>query len=201
MYMKNNKGLAPLVVLLVVLGVLVVGGVAYFAGKSSVSKNQVSDNSSHSFVQQNQISPLVSSSQLPKQVLQQPSLTLPQYIGSHSDCGGPSPCWPPIISTSANAYSCVPQNSNTLTPGTGVQKNINGRTYCVWSFGDGYAGGVGWTYAYVTANGAGTKTAVFGITYQNCGVYGGPTDPVVIQCTSNQTTFKNNLDTLIDSLM
>src|SRR3990167_11393283 len=42
--MKYNKGFAPLVVLLIVLGVLAVGGVAYFAGKSSAPKNEVSDN-------------------------------------------------------------------------------------------------------------------------------------------------------------
>ncbi len=42
--MKYNKGFAPVVVLLIVLGVLAVGGVAYFAGKSSTPKNTVSDN-------------------------------------------------------------------------------------------------------------------------------------------------------------
>jgi len=42
--MKYNKGFAPLVVLLIVLGVLAVGGVVYFAGKSSTPKNEVSDN-------------------------------------------------------------------------------------------------------------------------------------------------------------
>jgi hypothetical protein len=43
--MKYNKGFAPLVVLLIVLGVLAVGGVAYFAGKSPAPKSEVSDNS------------------------------------------------------------------------------------------------------------------------------------------------------------
>jgi len=45
--MKYNKGFAPLVVLLIVLGVLAVGGVAYFAGKSSAPKNEVADNSNY----------------------------------------------------------------------------------------------------------------------------------------------------------
>ena len=45
--MKYNKGFAPLVVLLIVLGVLAVGGVAYFAGKSSTPKNEVADNSNY----------------------------------------------------------------------------------------------------------------------------------------------------------
>jgi len=42
--MKYNKGFAPLIVLLIVLGVLAVGGVAYFARKSSAPKNEVSNN-------------------------------------------------------------------------------------------------------------------------------------------------------------
>ena len=45
--MKYNKGFAPLIILLIVLGVLAVGGVAYFAGKSSTPKNTVSDNSNY----------------------------------------------------------------------------------------------------------------------------------------------------------
>ncbi len=45
--MKYNKGFAPLVILLIVLGVLAVGGVAYFAGKSSAPKNEVADNSNY----------------------------------------------------------------------------------------------------------------------------------------------------------
>jgi len=40
----NQKGFAPLAVLLIVLGVLAVGGVVYFTGKSSTPKNTVSDN-------------------------------------------------------------------------------------------------------------------------------------------------------------
>ena len=43
--MKYNKGFAPILILVIVLGVLAVGGVAYFAGKSSAPKNEVSDNS------------------------------------------------------------------------------------------------------------------------------------------------------------
>ncbi len=42
--MKYNKGFVALVVLLSILGVLTVGGVVYFAGKSSTPKNEVVDN-------------------------------------------------------------------------------------------------------------------------------------------------------------
>lgn len=45
--MKYNKGFAPVVILLIVLGVLAVGGVAYFVGKSSAPKNEVADNSNY----------------------------------------------------------------------------------------------------------------------------------------------------------
>lgn len=56
--MKYNKGFAPVVILLIVLGVLAVGGVVYFAGKSSAPKNEVSDNSNYyPPVEQNQNPP------------------------------------------------------------------------------------------------------------------------------------------------
>lgn len=59
--MKYNKGFAPVLVLIIVLGVLAVGGVAYFAGKSSAPKNEVTDNSNYfPPVQQNQNPPVTS---------------------------------------------------------------------------------------------------------------------------------------------
>jgi hypothetical protein len=42
--MKYNKGFTTSTVLLIVLGVLLVGGIAYFAGKSSAPKNIINDN-------------------------------------------------------------------------------------------------------------------------------------------------------------
>ncbi|KKQ07932.1 MAG: hypothetical protein US18_C0005G0019 [Parcubacteria group bacterium GW2011_GWB1_36_5] len=45
--MKYNKGFAPILILVIALGVLSVGGVAYFAGKSSAPKNEVNDNSNY----------------------------------------------------------------------------------------------------------------------------------------------------------
>mgnify|MGYP001579353697 FL=1 len=56
--MKYNKGFAPILVLIIVLGALAVGGVAYFAGKSSAPKNEVTDNSNdYPPVNQNQTPP------------------------------------------------------------------------------------------------------------------------------------------------
>ncbi|MEI7810744.1 MAG: peptidoglycan-binding protein, partial [bacterium] len=129
------------------------------------------------------------------------STTLPQYVGTHSDCDGQSQCWPPIISNSATAYSCTTKINSGDGVNDVIEKSINNRTYCVKRLSDGYAGGIGWTYTYTTPKIGGIKTTTFGLTYQSCGVYGGPTDPIVIQCHTNQNNFANNLDNLIDSLM
>jgi hypothetical protein len=76
--MKYNKGFAPLVVLLIVLGVLAVGGVAYFAGKSSTPKNEVADNSNYyPPVQQNQNSPTTNNNP-PQQQTPPPANNSPQ---------------------------------------------------------------------------------------------------------------------------
>ena len=42
--MKNNKGFAPIAIVLIVIAVLAVGGVAYYAGKSSSTLPKVSEN-------------------------------------------------------------------------------------------------------------------------------------------------------------
>ncbi len=60
--MKYNKGFAPIIILLITLGVLAVGGVVYFAGKNSALKNEVADNSNYyPSVQQNQNPPTTNS--------------------------------------------------------------------------------------------------------------------------------------------
>lgn len=42
--MKNNKAFAPVVIILIIIGVLVVGGVAYYAGKSPTPVSQNTEN-------------------------------------------------------------------------------------------------------------------------------------------------------------
>ena len=44
--MKNNKGFAPIAIVLIVIAVLAVGGIAYYAGKSSTPapQNETEDN-------------------------------------------------------------------------------------------------------------------------------------------------------------
>jgi hypothetical protein len=53
---KNNKGFAPVLILIIVLGVLAVGGVAYFAGKSSAPKNEAVNNQNLQTIDQNDVS-------------------------------------------------------------------------------------------------------------------------------------------------
>jgi Tfp pilus assembly protein PilV len=53
---KNNKGFAPVLILIIVLGVLAVGGVAYFAGKSSAPKNEAVNNQNLQIIDQNDVS-------------------------------------------------------------------------------------------------------------------------------------------------
>lgn len=128
------------------------------------------------------------------------STALPQYVGTHADCGGPLQCWPPMVTTSLQSYSCNNIGTAPNTEGNDVtaQKVIHGKTYCIHSVSSGYAGGRGYTYTYTTPHANGTKIVAFGLTFPSCGNYD---DPMRTQCTSNQTAFKNNLDALIDSLM
>ncbi len=80
--MKYNKGFAPIIILLITLGVLAVGGVAYFSGKNSAPKNEVTDNSNYyPSVQQNQNPPTTNSNP-------SPTLVFPPngwYVYNHSD--------------------------------------------------------------------------------------------------------------------
>ncbi len=75
--MKNKKGFAPVLILVIALGVLAVGGVAYFAGKSSAPKNDVSDNSNYfPPVDQNYNPPVTSNTNVTPPVTANPSVTI-----------------------------------------------------------------------------------------------------------------------------
>ena len=121
--------------------------------------------------------------------------TLPQYMGTYQNG------WPPVIRTSPNAYSCMQSAGTGDVPTITTQKIINGKNYCITSFVDGAMSHVGGDYTYTRVNGTGTKIATFKLYWPSCGVYGSQTDPIVIQCNSNQAIFFSNLDTLIASLM
>jgi type II secretory pathway pseudopilin PulG len=129
--------------------------------------------------------------------------TLPQYVGSHSDCGASSQCWPPVITLSAEPYSCNNIGVVPHTEGNEIneQRFINGKAYCIHSISSGYAGGRGYTYTYMIPNGNGTKLAKFGFVYPNCAVWQGDGTSKFSDCKNNQSNFSANLDNFIDSLM
>ena len=54
--MKHPKGFAQIVVLLIIIGILAVGSVAYFAGKSSVLKKEANNSNYNPTTQQNYVS-------------------------------------------------------------------------------------------------------------------------------------------------
>lgn len=111
--------------------------------------------------------------------------------------------WPPVITNSTNTYSCTPTALHGDGNNQTIETVVNGRTYCVSTSSDGYAGGAGITYTYTTpaTNGIGTETTTFTLLYTDCGVYGDTTSPQYNQCKTNETTFNSNLSALIDSLI
>ncbi len=115
--------------------------------------------------------------------------------------------WPPIVQYNTAAYSCSTISRDVFgTPMTlaGTQKNINGRTFCIYSFSDAGAGHAAGVYTYITANPnkGGTNRVDFRIDWPNgCGGYGTTGDPQYDQCKNDQSIFFNNLDAYIASLM
>lgn len=96
--MKYNKGFASLAVLLIVLGVLAVGGVAYFAGKSSTPKNEVSDNSNYFPTTEQNYTPPTTDNNPPQQQTPPPQAQQQQT----SQQQNPPPCKPSITLISPN---------------------------------------------------------------------------------------------------
>jgi hypothetical protein len=128
----------------------------------------------------------------PLKVISSVSTILPQYIGGQEG-------WPPVIKTSLNVYSCNVGVGVKDKDQKTIQTIINGKNYCVYSFGDAGMGHVYRTYTYTTAFGSGTKTTTFTLNYSTCGGYGGPGDAQYDQCKKNTTSF--NLDAIIGGLM
>lgn len=92
--MKYNKGFAPIAILLVVLGVLAVGGVAYFAGKSSAPKNEVNDNSNYFPTTQQNYTPPTTNNNSPQQQTPPPSTS--------TACNSNSPSTIKVLSPNGN---------------------------------------------------------------------------------------------------
>jgi hypothetical protein len=138
----HNKGFAPFTVILTIVAILIVGGIAYYAG---TMKNTV---------------------QLPADTNEQTtplSTTLPSpYISAQEN-------WPPVIITAATTYSCT---AATNEMGSTVERLINNKTFCITTLTEGAAGSSYSTYTYTSANtNTSVKTTTFTLRYQNCGNY------------------------------
>jgi hypothetical protein len=219
--MKKNKGIGLVGILIIITAVLIAGWVIYYGGKSSntlpqENQNNIVNNVPNTGTPGNNVvgadrdahgcigsagytwcavknkclrtweekceltSPPINSAI---------STTLPApYISARSG-------WPPVIKNLATAYSCISLYSD-IEPGETVEKNIDGRKYCVSSSEDGDVGNIYKTYTYKTPFGSGIKTTTFILRYISCGGYG---EPKNIQCETNQSNF--NIDTVVASLM
>jgi len=195
--MKYNKGFAPLILVAIIAGALVIGGGAYYLGKNSNNKevkleeknvlqeNQIVDGSQKDYFNEDFT---INESQ------NSISTTLPaKYIGAKN--------WPPVVQRSTIQYSCIPNSGSGDVPKTVIQKKINNKTYCITSMIDAGAGQRFGEYTYTTINGNGTKTVSFELGWSSCGGYGGPGDIEYDQCQITVSGFLNNLDAVIDSLM
>jgi hypothetical protein len=167
--MKNNTGL-------IILGVLVVVALVYLGFKPKQNTNTTPTGQTTTIGNPNgaDYTPSVST------VLPTP------YISEQAN-------WPPAPKDTSAAYVCKTGISETKQT---VEKEINGRKYCVTDVYDGAAGSVYHTYTYMTALPTGTRTATFTLRYQNCGVYD---ETQISQCHTAQNTF--NLDVIVDNLM
>lgn len=106
--------------------------------------------------------------------------------------------WPPIIKTSSSKYTCAPGSKIDDAPSVVEERVINNKKYCITSFIDAGAGNRFGTYSYMTTNGTGSKTASFSLKWSSCGAYD---KPEADQCQTTVSTFLNNLDAMVDSLM
>lgn len=119
-----------------------------------------------------------------------------KYIGSQN--------WPPVVKISGSAYSCKISSGSGDVPTVVEEKNINGKKYCKTSFVDAGAGSRFGTYLYMTANGSGSKTASFNLSWSSCEGYrdnSSTGEAEYNECNNTVSTFLNKLDVMVDSLM
>jgi hypothetical protein len=192
--MNKNKGFIGIgLILAIVLGIAVVGGGAYYLGKSKGDNKAVNNPADYLPANQDQNLQPVNQNQ---PVVDNIPITLPvKYLGSQN--------WPPVITNSTTPYSCKISSGSGPTdlPPPVKEKIINGKKYCIFSFVDAGAGQRYGEYTYTTANGSGTKIASFNLQWSSCAGYGGPGGVEYDKCMSTVSTFFNNLDIMVDSLM
>lgn len=137
----HNKGFAPITVILIVVAILIVGGIAYYAGSMK--------------------DPVHSNNQLPGGVIMPTTLPSP-YISAQEN-------WPPVITTSATTYSCTTASSEmgTTVERTINNKTFCVTTRTEGAAGSSYST---YTYTAAATN-TSTKTTTFTLRYSNCGNY------------------------------
>lgn len=187
--MRYNKGFSSAALIGIVVIVVAVAGIAYFFSKTSdkPANDTIIVNMDDNLPMGNNPTG-ASNDSAKKEAL---STALPFGVGAQAG-------WPPVIQTSASGYVCNTARSEMSDT---IEKTIKGKKYCVTIFSEGAAGSTYSTYTYVTKSGNGTKTTSFTLRYSSCGGYGSPGDAQYDQCQTSQTTFKANLDNIVDSLM
>ncbi len=179
-----------IVIGILVLIIIFIGGYAIWKTATPAPVTQITNNSQ-------QPTPNHSS---------QTSINLSTFSSQYISPNFPPDPWPPVVQHNSTTYSCSTLSRDvfgTLTNLTGTQKTINGRAFCFYSFADGGAGSYSGVYTYTTAelNGSGTERVDFRSSWHNCDGYGSAGDPQYDQCKIDQSTFFNNIDAYIASLM
>lgn len=101
--------------------------------------------------------------------------------------------WPPVIKTEISKYSCTnSKDSSVARAGKTMERNIEGRTYCVTEVSEGAAGSIYIQYAYATKIGNEVRTMTFSVRQVQCGNY---PDPQLTECQHERSTF--NVDDYI----
>ena len=213
--MNKNKGVIGIgLILAIVLGIVVVGGGAYYLRTKKNTENNkvientsvtnpIEENNSHEVPtgpygdETNYVAPkpLVDNKKTDtiNSATKTISTTLPaKYIGAQEG-------WPPVISNNSSAtYSCVTGITNRDINEQTIEKIINGRKYCIKSSSEGAAGSFYPAYTYTTASpsGFGVDTTSFVFRVSSCGGYDKPESD---QCQVAVATFLSNIDAIVDS--
>jgi hypothetical protein len=180
--MKNNKGLSQVAVVLLVVAIIIIGSIAYFAGKNSNTTplyTPVSDNS--------QPTPVTPPTDKPVGDL---SATFPDI---YSEGYYHSQDWK--LTTAAGQFSCTEASGATPGEEKVVKKTINNNLYCIHS-STGAAAGTAYTeYKYESVRFGKLISISFTFGEVNCSNYD---EPRQTACVNAETKINNSLDSIID---
>ncbi len=204
--MKHTKGFAPVAILLIAILLIAVGGVSYVIGKNSASKIEIDNEPAlKSITEQNLIQPVVDSNQEIPQVnnVKNNFVDLGKFSSEYIRVYQSEP-WPPIVKFENTKYSCSTLTRDVFDTPTelkGMERNINGRNFCIFKFSDGGAGHYAGVWTYITESANGTNRVDFRADWPNCGGYGAAGEPQYDKCNVDKSFFFENLDSYIASLM